>query len=150
LHHGVGVVHLHADHLDLRTHRLDVVGHARDQPAAADGHEDRVEPALVLAQDFHGNGALARNHVGIVERVNEGQALLGLQLERVQIRVGIAVAVQHDFATEAAHRIDLEPRCRHRHDHHRACAQLARAQCHALRVIAGRSADDAHSRAARA
>ena len=80
LHHGVGVVHLHADHLDLGAHRLDVVGHARDQAAAADGDEHRVQRALVLAQDFHRDGALAGDHVRVVERVHEGQALLLLQL----------------------------------------------------------------------
>jgi hypothetical protein len=75
LHHGVGVVHLHADHLDLGAHGLDVAGHAGDQAAAADGDEHRVERPLVLAQDLHRDGALAGDHVGIVEGMDEGQAL---------------------------------------------------------------------------
>ena len=60
-------------------HRLDVGGHARDQPAAADGHEHRVDRALVLAQDLHRDRALAGDHVGVVEGVHEGQALRLLQ-----------------------------------------------------------------------
>ena len=75
--HGVGVGGLHADHPDLGPHRLDVRRHAGDQPAAADGHEHGVDRALVLAQDLHGDGALAGDHVGVVEGVDEGQALRG-------------------------------------------------------------------------
>jgi hypothetical protein len=37
----------------------------------------------VLAQDFHADGALAGDHVGIVEGVDEGQLLLLFQRQRV-------------------------------------------------------------------
>ena len=73
--HRVGVDGLHADHLDLGPHRLDVGGDAGDQPAAADGDEHRVDRALVLAQDLHRDRALAGDHVRVVEGVHEGQAL---------------------------------------------------------------------------
>ena len=43
LHHGVGIVHLHANDLDLGPHGLDVVGHTRDQAAAADGDKHRIK-----------------------------------------------------------------------------------------------------------
>ena len=79
-HHRVRVVHLHADDLDLGSHRLDVVGHARDQPAAADGDKNRIEltraERLQLHQNFHRDGALSGNDVRVVERVNKGQAAL--------------------------------------------------------------------------
>lgn len=103
--HGVRVVHLHANHLGLRAHRLEVVGHAGNQPAAANGNEHRVEPVaaqcLQLAQHFHGNRALAGDHVGVVEGVDEGQALLLLQLHGMAVGVGIAVPMQQHLAALA-------------------------------------------------
>jgi hypothetical protein len=96
LDHGVRVVHLHANHLDLGPHGLDVVGHARHQAAAANGHKHGIElvaaQLLQLAQDFHGNRALAGNHVGVVKGVHKGQALLFLQPHRVVVGIRIAVA----------------------------------------------------------
>jgi hypothetical protein len=46
------------------------------QPAAADADEDRVDRRLMLAQDLHADRALAGDHVGVVERVHEGEFLL--------------------------------------------------------------------------
>ena len=71
--------------------RLDVVGNTRDQAAAADGHEDGVEPvrtqAPQLAQHFHRDRALAGDHMGVVEGVDEGQALFLLQPDRMRVGV---------------------------------------------------------------
>ena len=71
--HGVGIHRLDADDLDLRAQALDVGGDAGDQPAAADRHEDRIDRRLVLAQDFHADGALAGDHVRIVVGMDEGE-----------------------------------------------------------------------------
>ncbi len=60
-------------------------GDAGDQAAAADGDEDRVDRPLVLAQDLHPDRALPGDHVGIVERVHEGQAALGFERARVRV-----------------------------------------------------------------
>ena len=47
----------------------------RDQAAAADRHEDRVDlVAVMLAQDLHGDRALAGDHVGVVEGMHEDQS----------------------------------------------------------------------------
>ena len=43
--------------------RLTYDGDAADEPAAADGDEDRVERPLALAQDLHADRALARDDV---------------------------------------------------------------------------------------
>ena len=78
LRHGIGVDGLDADDLDFRAQALDVGGDAGDQPAAADAAEhgvDRPVVARVLAQDFHADGALAGDHVGIVEGMDEGELL---------------------------------------------------------------------------
>ncbi len=73
---------MHADHLDFGPHRLDVGRDAGDQAAAADGYEDRIDGALVLTQHLHRNRPLARDHIGIVERMHEGQALLAFEFLR--------------------------------------------------------------------
>ena len=150
LDHGVGVVHLHADHLDLGAHRLDVVGNTGNQAAATDRHEHRMQWPLMLSQDFHGDGALAGDHVGIVERVDEGQALLRLQFECVAVGIGIAFAEQRDLAAQPANRVDLELRRGQRHHDHGARAELARAECHTLRMVAGRGANHAAGQLGRA
>ncbi len=144
--HGVGIDRLHPDHLDLRPHRLDVSGHPRDQPAAADGAKHRMNRRLVLAQNFHADGALARDHVRVVEGVDESQPLLVLQRERVGVSVAIAVALQHHVhagAAKSAHRVDFHLRRGGGHHDHRAATQPVRRQRHALRVIARRRANHA-------
>ena len=150
LHHGIGVVHLHANHLDLGTQGLDVVGHARNQPAAAYGHKHRVKTAgtqgLQLHEDFHRNRALAGNHVRVVKRMHKRQAALFLQRHRMGVGIRVAVAVQHhlDSVTSPAFdRINLDLRRRRRHDHHGARSEFLRAQRHALGMVAGRGANHA-------
>ena len=97
----------------------------------------------MLAQDLHRDRALAGDHVGVVERMDEGQAALGLELERAGVGVGVAVAVQDDLAAEGADGVDLERRRRRRHDDQRLAAEPPRRERDALRVVAGRGADDA-------
>ena len=143
LQHGIRVVHLNANHLDVGAHRFDVVGHAADEATAANGHKHRVQRALVLPEHFHGDGALARDHFRVVKRVNEAQTLLDAQLHRVGVGIGIAVAMQHHLAAQRLHSIDFQSGCGHRHDDDGAGAQFARAQCHALGMVARRGADDA-------
>ena len=134
---------MHADDFDLGAHRFDVVGHARNQAAAANGHKHGVKRALVLAQHFHGDGALAGNHLGVVKRVHKGHAVLLLQRERVLVRVGVAVAVQHHLAAQGFDGFDLQSGGGHRHHDHGLGAQAAGTQRHALGMVAGRGADDA-------
>ena len=80
---------------------------------------------------------------GVVEGMHEAQSLRLLQFQRVRMGVAVAVAVQHDLAAQRMHGVDLQLRCRHRHHDDGAAAQLLRRQRHALRVVAGRGADDA-------
>ena len=51
---------------------LDVGRDARDQPAAADRHEDGIDFSPgTLAQDLHADRALTGNDIRIVEGMNE-------------------------------------------------------------------------------
>ena len=139
--HGARVAHLHANHLHLGAHRFDVAGHTRDQAAAANGHKHRVQRPGVLAQQLHGNRALAGDHIGVVKRVHKGHALLLLQHQGMGVGVGVALTMQHHLAPQGLHRLHFEGGRGHRHHHHRARAQLGRAQRHALGVVAGRGAN---------
>ena len=150
LDHRVRVVHLHPNHLHLGAHRLDVIGNPGNQPAAANGDKHGVQRALVLAQDFHRNRALAGNHVRVVERVHKRQALLFLECGGMGVGVGITVAKQHHLATKGFYRVHLELGRGGGHDHHGAGAQCVGAHGHALRMVARRGADHAFFQLGRA
>ena len=147
MHEGVRVVHLHADHLDLRSHRLDVVGHARNQSATAYGHKHGIETVraetLQLAQYLHRNRALAGNHVRVVKRVHKGQTLLFFQRCGVRVGVRVAVAKEHDLTAKVTDCVNLDLRCGGRHHDDGARAQFVRAQGHPLCMVAGGGADHA-------
>ena len=84
--------------------------------------------------------------VGIVERMHEGRAALGLQTRRHRLGVTVGIAGQHHLdhrAAEAAHRVDLHLRRGHRHHDGGADAQPGRGQRHALGMVAGRCGDHA-------
>ena len=66
---------LDADDLDFRPCRLGGDRHARDQPAAADGNDQQVEIGRV-GEHFERDGALAGDHLRIVERMHEDEALV--------------------------------------------------------------------------
>ena len=99
--------------------------------------------ARPLAQDFHPDRALARDHIGIVERVNEYQAAFALEQQRAFMCLVIVITVQHYLAPQVHYRLHLDVRRGLRHDDDGGCAALARRECHTLRVVPGRSADNA-------
>src|SRR5690606_35097888 len=106
--HGIGIFRLHTDDLDLGTQLLHISGHARNQAAAADGHEDGIDGAGMLAQYLHAYGALPGNDIGIVKRMDKGKLFFLFQDFGVLVRVGEAVAHQHDLAPPSANGIDLD------------------------------------------
>src|SRR5690606_4675286 len=134
---------LDADHGDLRVELLDVRADAGDEPAAADGNEYRGWRPLPLARELEGDRALARDHVGIRERVHECEPLLGGELHRALVRLVVGVPMQHRLALQRATRIHLDGGGALRHHDHGAPAPLARGERDALRVVAGGAADHA-------
>ena len=98
---------------------------------------------MMLAQDLHRDGALAGDDIRVVERMDEGQLVLLLEIERVGVRVRVRIAEQHDLGAACAHGFDLHLRRGHRHHDHRPAPQLLRSERHALRVVAGRRGDHA-------
>jgi hypothetical protein len=97
----------------------------------------------MLLQDLLADRALAGDHVRVVERVQEGQALLGLEDLGLGERLVEGVAVQHHLGAAGPAGIDLDGGRGPRHHDHRPGAELGRGQRHALRVIARRGADHA-------
>ena len=69
--------------------------HARQQPAAAHGHDQRVELGVV-GEHLEGARALARDDGGVVERVDVGAALVGGEAGGLGLGLGQAVPPQHD------------------------------------------------------
>ena len=61
----------------------------------------------------------------------------------VRLRIGVAVAHEHDLGAQVADRVDLDLRRRLRHHDHRTQSELARRVGDALRMIAGARGDDA-------
>ncbi len=96
----------------------------------------------MLAGDLQPHRALAGDDVGIVERVDEDRAGLVFQLSRMSIGGVETVAMQHDVAAQRADGGDLDARRGGRHDDGGGRVATRRRQGHALRVIAGRGADD--------
>ncbi len=151
-----GLVHcrrifgLHPDDPDARVQRLRVRRDAGYQAAAADRHENGVDlVAMMLAQNLHGDRALSGDDVGIIKGVDEHQPALPAQFDRVFISLIVVIAVQHDLSAEISHRLHFDVGSGHRHDDDGRNAACARAQCHALRMIAGGRANDTSLRADR-
>ncbi|MNY03979.1 hypothetical protein D3C86_1366280 [compost metagenome] len=77
LHGGLetgGALGFHPYHLDVRQQLLDVDSHPGGQPATAHRHEN-VGEVGVLLQQLLADGALARDHLDVVERRYQGVAL---------------------------------------------------------------------------
>ena len=86
----------------------------------------------MLPQDLHPDGALAGDHIGIVERMHEGQAAGDFDLPGLGLRVVERVAMQDNIAAQAPHGFDLDRGRRPRHHDRCGNAELARRQRHAL------------------
>ena len=125
---------------------LDVGADAGDQAAATHRHEDRIDLTAGLLHDLHADGALAGDHVRIVERMHEGHVALARQRERLLIGGIEDVPVQHHLGSQIACRLHLDGRGGLGHHDQRRHAAPTRCQRYALRVVARRGADHAASR----
>ena len=127
---------LHADHLDVGPRRLHRDRDPGAQPAAADRHDDLGEIRHVLEQ-LEPERSLARDDVGVVERVHEREpALVRTRPRHLQALVdGIAADVH--LRSLPARRLDLGHRRVGRHEHLARHAARASGRGQALRVVAG-------------
>ena len=137
--HGGG---LHADHLDLGAQRLHRGGDAGDHAAASDRDDHHVEVGHLLEQ-LETDRALPGDHMVVVERVNEGEAALGLDLAGVRVRRIEVVAVEDHLGAQLARVGDLDERRPFGHHDDARDAQPRGMERNRLCVIAGRGRDGA-------
>ena len=140
--HRRAVARLDADDLDVRIERPGRHGDARDQPAAADGNDDGVDVVPVL-DDLESDGALPRDELLVVERVDVGESFGSHQLLRLLIGVIPDGAVENDLRAVGPGGGDLRRCGVGGHADHGPDAVDLRGERDALGMIAGRGADDA-------
>jgi len=140
--HSRGVFRLNADDPDIRTNSLNIGRDAGNQATTAYRNKNRFDVAITLAQNLGADGALAGNDVRVVKGVDKNEVLLRLEFGRPGERLVVIVSVQDNFATQYAHRVDFDAWRRHRHHDNGTHAAVLRREGDALRVIAGRAADD--------
>ncbi len=133
---------LDSNDLDLRRLGLDDRADARDESAAADRHDDGLDLRCLL-EDLEGDRALARDHVRIVERVDEREPFALRELARVRARLGQVRAMEHDGRAELATVRDLDQRGEFRHHDGDGNAEQPAVVGDALRVVAGGGRDHA-------
>ena len=128
---------LDADDPHLGPQRLHKGGDPADETSTADRDEDRVRCLGDLAQDLHRHRSLPRDDVRIVEGMDVHPAGPGRDIVGSGVRLVERKAVRGDLRSEPPHRVDLDRRCRLRHDDEGADAELPRRERHPLRVVAG-------------
>src|SRR6185295_5007093 len=129
-------VRLHADDsqawLPLRRRERD----ARDEPAAADRHDERVELVRVL-EHLERHGALTGDDVVVIERMHVRASALARDLERDRVRFVVATVREHGLRAAALDSGELGERYTlGEHDGHRRANKL-RGERDALPVVPG-------------
>ena len=140
--HGGKALRLHAHDLHLGLDGLGCRGNARNQTAAANGNDQRIQIGLCL-QDFQRQRALARSYRFIVIGMDKGQLLLLRQLVGMGSRLGQCVAMQHHLGAEAACALHLHTGSEARHDDDGTQTQTLRVIGHALGMVARTHGDHA-------
>jgi hypothetical protein len=113
-HQAGSVVRFHADDFGLRLSRLDHGGDTREQAAAADRYNDSVDVGRLI-ENFERHRALARDHVEIVERMHEREALGCGELFGPGARFTEVGAVQYYGRAQHPAVGDLDQRRKFRH-----------------------------------
>ena len=140
--HAGGTLGLNAVDLDIGLQALDGKGHAGDEAAAAHRHDDGIDVGQ-LVQNFQTDGALPRDDLLIVVGVDEGHAGLLLQLHGLVVGVVVGAGYEADLCAEAFGVLHFHDGGTVRHTDDALDAPAGGGQRHALRVVAGRTGDDA-------
>ena len=134
--HAGRIDRLHPNHLNLWPQPFDIGRHPANHATAANRHEHRIQRPLMLAQDFHGDGTLPRNHLGVVIGVDEGQIVLFRSPHRLRIGLIKIGAVQHHLGMATGDSLHLNAGGGDGHNDGGGGAQLLRRQSHPLRMVA--------------
>ena len=138
--HAVGACRLHANNLNLRVQKLGQCGNAGTETASADGNQDIVHRGKLL-DDFHGNGALSRSHVQVVERMYKGISELLRQLIGVIAGLIEHIPLQHHVGAVALGAVYLHERRGRRHNNRCLAASQFCRVCNALCMVSSRCGD---------
>ena len=141
--HGVRIHRLHADDADFRPQVLDIGGNARRHAAPADGDKHGMDIAWMLAQNFHGNGALPCDDIRVVKRGDVHAACFLNEIKRMLPCITEGFAGKHNLTTQPLHSLDLDGGRGYGHDDGSFAPQLARAKGNPLSVIASRGGNNA-------
>ena len=137
-----GELGLDADHGRARGAGPHGRGYPRDQPAAADRHDDQVGLRAVR-HDLQADRALPRDDPPVVKRRDQHIAV-----PRRELGGGREPRLQrgghgHDLGAVVLDRLGLDPRGRTRHHHDRAHAEQGRGVRHRVTVVAAGMRDHA-------
>ena len=91
---------LNTIYLDVRIQRLDGKGYARDKSAATYRNDDSFY-IWQLVENLQTDGALPGDDILIIERMNEGVAMLIFQFQRLLVGIIVNARYQTDFCTQS-------------------------------------------------
>ena len=130
------------DDFGLRIQILHVGGDPSNKPAPADGHKYGIQWLAVLINDFHANGALARNHIDVVIRGYVDQALRFAKCLGVLGCLVVIIAVQYNLCSAVTHRVHLDAGCVLTHYDSGANTEFLCGNGYALRMVSSGCGDD--------
>ncbi len=133
---------LDPDDRDLLRPGLDRRADSRDEAAAADRNHDGFDVGR-LFEDFESHRALARDHVDVVEWVDERETVARGDVAGVHARLGQIRSVQHDAGAELPAVGDLDQCREYGHYDGGRNAEETRVIGDTLRVVSGRRGDHA-------
>ena len=84
----------------MRIQRFDGESHTRNQTAAANRHYYSLY-IRQLVDNFQSDGALPGDDILIIERMNEGVAMLIFQFQRLLVGIIVNARYQTDFSTQS-------------------------------------------------
>ncbi len=91
---------LNTIYLDVRIQRLDGKGYTRDKSAATYRNDDSFY-IWQLVENLQTDGALSGDDILIIERMNEGVAMLIFQFQRLLVGIIVNARYQTDFSTQS-------------------------------------------------
>ena len=134
---------LHTDDLDVGPRVLRGDGHARDEAAAADRHDEHLEIGAG-GEHLQRDRALTRDDRRVVERGNERRTGAGGELARASVVASVRVAPwRTTWAPRVSVRVIFVNGVTAGHHDRRVDAEQPRVVRDALGVVAGRGGDDA-------
>ena len=118
-------------------------GAPAEQPPAPARYEQHVERPGRLVAELQGGGSLPGQHVVVVERRDQGVAVLLLERARDLLAAALGGVVQHDPGAVAFGGLALDHRRVQGHDDDGRDPEQPPGEGHALGVVAGGERDDA-------